>query len=269
VTSWIPPIAPSTWLRLGKLRSWIAILVYVHIAERTDNVTGRCTSARREDLAGILEVTPRAVQNALVQLADAGLLRRVAGGFRGTTSEYRVSGLKLGERPFSQSSERENGGSPNRPKGRTATTERENGGSPQSTVFSSTTDQLPAPGGVGKTSANGDAFAAFWTAYPRKVGKPAALRAWNATRSARPPIEQLLAILDGHRRLPQWVKDAGQYVPHPSTWLNQHRWADEVEIPAPAPDPEYHEARPARTSSPELRSAIAAGVAKCSLGEKA
>lgn len=25
----------------------------------------------------------------------------------------------------------------------------------------------------------------------------------------------------------QWTKDNGQFIPHPSTWLNQSRWEDE------------------------------------------
>ena len=25
----------------------------------------------------------------------------------------------------------------------------------------------------------------------------------------------------------QWNRDGGQYIPNPSTWLNQHRWEDE------------------------------------------
>lgn len=28
----------------------------------------------------------------------------------------------------------------------------------------------------------------------------------------------------------QWKKDGGQFIPHPTTWLNGDRWEDEVEI---------------------------------------
>ena len=27
-----------------------------------------------------------------------------------------------------------------------------------------------------------------------------------------------------------WNKDNGQYIPNPTTWLNQKRWEDEIEI---------------------------------------
>ena len=26
----------------------------------------------------------------------------------------------------------------------------------------------------------------------------------------------------------EWKKDNGKYIPHPSTWLNQRRWEDDV-----------------------------------------
>jgi len=66
----------------------------------------------------------------------------------------------------------------------------------------------------------------FWPAYPRKVAKPAALKAW---RAIKPQTEEMLTqIIDG---LAPWVKYWKQrgdpdFVAHPSTWLNQHRWED-------------------------------------------
>ena len=72
-----------------------------------------------------------------------------------------------------------------------------------------------------------DAFAEFfWPNYPRRVAKPAALRAW---RAIKPQTEDTLtAIVDG---LAPWVKHWKQrgdpnFIPHPATWLNQRRWED-------------------------------------------
>ena len=28
----------------------------------------------------------------------------------------------------------------------------------------------------------------------------------------------------------QWIRDGGQYIPHPATWINGHRWEDEVSV---------------------------------------
>jgi hypothetical protein len=41
-------------------------------------------------------------------------------------------------------------------------------------------------------------------------------------------------IVDGLRKQvvsTAWTKDNGQFVPHPSTWLNGKRWEDEVPEP--------------------------------------
>jgi len=67
-------------------------------------------------------------------------------------------------------------------------------------------------------------FERFWQAYPRKVGKQAAQKAWNKTK---PNIEQILIALEWQKETDQWYKNGGQFIPNPSTYLNQHRWEDE------------------------------------------
>ena len=69
-----------------------------------------------------------------------------------------------------------------------------------------------------------DHFQEFWDAYPRKVGKQAALKAWNKTK---PNIEEVLIALDWQKQSDQWYKNGGQFIPNPATWINQHRWHDE------------------------------------------
>jgi hypothetical protein len=76
-----------------------------------------------------------------------------------------------------------------------------------------------------KSSPRGDAgFDEFWKAYPRKVGKGAALASW---RKVKPPINPVLSAIQKARQSPDWLKDRGAFIPHPSTWLNQSRWEDE------------------------------------------
>ena len=72
-------------------------------------------------------------------------------------------------------------------------------------------------------------FEAFWQAYPRKVGKDAAFKAWKRKRHEIPPWDELATILARQCRCEQWQRDGGQYIPHPATWLNQGRWQDELE----------------------------------------
>ena len=70
-------------------------------------------------------------------------------------------------------------------------------------------------------------FDEFWKAYPKKVGKASALASW---KKVKPPIEQVITSLLWQVRSDQWTKDGGQYVPNPSTYLNQGRWDDEEPI---------------------------------------
>lgn len=68
-------------------------------------------------------------------------------------------------------------------------------------------------------------FNAFWKAYPRKVGKGAAEKAWG--KNGRPELAVLLAAVAAQAQSEQWQKDGGKFIPHPATWLNQKRWEDE------------------------------------------
>lgn len=68
-------------------------------------------------------------------------------------------------------------------------------------------------------------FEKFWSAYPKKVGKQAAKKAFSRVKV---PVETLLAALERQKCSAQWSKDNGQYVPNPATWLNQGRWEDEL-----------------------------------------
>ena len=71
----------------------------------------------------------------------------------------------------------------------------------------------------------GDGFADWYAAYPLKVGKEAARRAWVKTARQRPPLPALLAAVASQKNSRRWREG---FVPNPATWLNQHRWADEL-----------------------------------------
>ena len=71
-------------------------------------------------------------------------------------------------------------------------------------------------------------FLKFWQAYPRKVGKAAAYNAWKKKNGIRPPADELIKIIEAHKQSTQWNRDGGQYIPNPSTWINQERWEDDL-----------------------------------------
>lgn len=72
----------------------------------------------------------------------------------------------------------------------------------------------------------GEDFDVFWEAYPKKVGKKAARKAFDKLRGV--PVETLLRALEEQKKSSQWTEDKGKYIPEPSKWLNQERWEDEV-----------------------------------------
>jgi len=71
-------------------------------------------------------------------------------------------------------------------------------------------------------------FAEFWDAYPKKVGKQKALRAFAKLKADTALQARLMAALHRHTQSEQWRKADGQFIPHPTTWLNEERWADGV-----------------------------------------
>jgi hypothetical protein len=71
------------------------------------------------------------------------------------------------------------------------------------------------------------AFDKFWDSYPRKVGKGAAFRDWKKIKSRNDT--EILTALEQQKKQDQWQRNNGQYVPHPTTWINQRRWEDEVQ----------------------------------------
>ena len=94
-----------------------------------------------------------------------------------------------------------------------------------------------------------DDFETFWRAYPAKIGKKAAAAAWSKAKD-RPPLDEVLAAIDRYRR----AKPPDRDWCHPSTWLNQGRWADE---PPPPQQPGPRNDRPANDHHPDRPSAFA------------
>jgi hypothetical protein len=70
-------------------------------------------------------------------------------------------------------------------------------------------------------------FESFWKAYPNRIGKGAAEKAWK--KNGRPSIEIILEAIEQQKT---WRLNAnGQFRPewkNPATWINQKCWEDEV-----------------------------------------
>jgi len=72
-------------------------------------------------------------------------------------------------------------------------------------------------------------FDIFWSAYPKKVSKSDAYKAFGK-KAVDVDIQVLLDAIENQKKSDQWSKDNGQFIPFPSTWLNQERWNDETQI---------------------------------------
>lgn len=75
-------------------------------------------------------------------------------------------------------------------------------------------------------------FEAFWVAYPRKVAKDHAAKAYARLKPDEPLQRRILAALAAQVASEQWTRDGGRFVPHAATWLNGRRWEDEGESPS-------------------------------------
>lgn len=76
-------------------------------------------------------------------------------------------------------------------------------------------------------------FAEFWSAYPKKVSKQYALKAWKRISPDAALHEKIMAAVNAQKRGEQWRRDNGRYIPNPATWLNGGNW-DNEEVSADA-----------------------------------
>jgi hypothetical protein len=82
---------------------------------------------------------------------------------------------------------------------------------------------------VEKATGAGSGFDLFYAAYPRHIGRQAAMKAFdNVIRSRRATAEQVIAGAQRFAADPNLPGPSeARYIPHPSTWLNAGRWDDD------------------------------------------
>jgi hypothetical protein len=203
-----------------------ARLLLVILAEHLNQNTRRCDPSVAT-LARECRTSRRTIPRLLAQLKAAGEIEIHAGGGRNHCNSYTIT---VAENPDTRvtvsaanpdtavtvsTSETLTPVSPI--KGETVTNQVRNSDTHVTRTIRNQKD-------ISLTAADAD-FAAFWSAYPRKVAKPAALKAWRSAKH-RPPLADLLAALDRHKRSEQW--QAARFIPHPATWLNGQRWDDQL-----------------------------------------
>ena len=78
-------------------------------------------------------------------------------------------------------------------------------------------------------------FNEFWAAYPKKVGKQYAFKAWKRIKPTAELHDRIMQALADQKRSTQWVRENGRFIPNPATWLNGGYW-DNEEVTSDAAD---------------------------------
>jgi hypothetical protein len=71
-------------------------------------------------------------------------------------------------------------------------------------------------------------FEDFWKAWPKRLAKKDAMKAW--LRVPEVAHQKILRAIEAGKRTDQWQRDGGQYIPMPATWLRGERWEDELDV---------------------------------------
>ena len=73
-----------------------------------------------------------------------------------------------------------------------------------------------------------EGFVAFWELYPKKQAKIQAMKSYARVFKENKSLThiELISAVKKQMSSKQWSKDGGEFIPMPSTWLNQERWND-------------------------------------------
>lgn len=69
-----------------------------------------------------------------------------------------------------------------------------------------------------------EGFTDFYEAYPRKIARIGAAKAWASINPDEPLQLRIMAALRSQKFD---ARDEGRFIPHPATWLNAGRWDDQ------------------------------------------
>lgn len=242
---------PADWRKDMALQScsvaarglWMDMMCIAHECEPYGHLTvnGRpMTSAQIGRHTGLSE---RECSRLIEELEDAGVFSRTEEGVifsrRMVHDEdvrnRRGEGGKAGSSHGAKGAEHgAKGGRPRKEKGGSENppSDEERGDTkpplepPPSSSSSSSSSKTPlTPQGVGGPTFP-PGFDAFWAAYPRKIGKDAAAKAFARRRVGAELLQSMLSAVEAQRDSDQWRRDGGQFIPHPATWLNEGRWMD-------------------------------------------
>lgn len=232
-------------------------IVLLAMADRADENHECYPSVKRLELD--TELNRKTIQAALSFLRDAPMIedtgRRV--GDTGQVKVYRLLGVDSREQ-FSMNFAGEETNSANKPdigsvKHDTPSNPAETKGSKQAQKRNSTKngtvpnlpDNKPENGThkeaqkratepttlepiINQPDSCAQRFDRFWQAYPKKRSKGQAEKTWNKIKPTEQLTSQMINAIERAKTSDEWLKNGGQFIPNPSTWLNAKGWDDEL-----------------------------------------
>jgi len=215
---------PSDWLRDTALRScsngarglWIDMICYMHEGNPYGHLKVGDKVILPSNLARMVGLTIEETEGYLDELKEAGVYDLDIDGTivsrRMIRDEnlrnMRASGGKLGGNPALMDKNKVN------------------------LKVIQEVKQKPTPSSSSSSTSSIEIlFDKFYQNYPKKIGKPKALQAFKKINPDDQLLNEMLQKLEIQKNSSQWLKDGGEFIPHPSTWLNNRRWEDEVSVP--------------------------------------
>lgn len=89
---------------------------------------------------------------------------------------------------------------------------------------------VPQPALISKEEHIELLFKEFWSAYPRKDDKKRAWLKFKSIKNLKEVFPDIMADVENKKKSEQWNKNGGQFIPMPSTYLNNERWNDEETV---------------------------------------
>jgi hypothetical protein len=69
-------------------------------------------------------------------------------------------------------------------------------------------------------------FEKFWSVYPKKKNRGDAEKAFKKLNPDNELLQTILDAVEGAAKGTDWLKNDGQFIPYPATWLNAKGWLD-------------------------------------------
>ncbi len=73
-------------------------------------------------------------------------------------------------------------------------------------------------------------FDRFWSVYPKKKSKGEAEKAWKSIKPDEQLLATMIATIGRAKKSWEWLREGGQYIPHPATWLRAKGWEDDIDV---------------------------------------